>query len=522
MAKTRRRSPAGTRVLRTKRITTLPSGAFGAFDSPSFRLERLTAETPTATLRKAGASAKAAKLVKQSLAGDGLTLNQIARQSSAPLPELRRMRAISFTAAEDPLHIVDVRPADGFVLSDTPFMLAITYQNGGHQPCVVASATVLWAGDPFTVEADLVEQQGDGRAVIPFDRERTLPVGQAEFLVSLYRADGAQSTFRRTVFVLPSNPLSLSVAPAGATVTGTWSARGDYHPENDTFLTEVEVTIANGDGAAVSMRTGVDWEFWDGPVGAGTRVESGSFSLGGAVSVPAHGTYRFGAWFSSPRGSGVFNTYNRKEDLALQISMTATDGRVIRGQITCRVMLAYGVNIIKVGDFGSAEHTDLYNAVDQMRQIFERRDITLRGVNRHIINNSLAGGLTVLDSEDEYRDMLEAWSVPNDFIDVYVVQQFNWGGFNGYAGDIPGPASKGGREDGVAADKTGFTDASGTRRLNVGVLAQLIGHEVGHYLGLSHLETANNLMRSNTGVRGPELDYDQYRTMFPHGYMVFL
>lgn len=28
-------------------------------------------------------------------------------------------------------------------------------------------------------------------------------------------------------------------------------------------------------------------------------------------------------------------------------------------------------------------------------------------------------------------------------------------------------------------------------------------------------------MRSNTGDRGPVLDYDQYRKAFPHGYLVF-
>ena len=55
-------------------------------------------------------------------------------------------------------------------------------------------------------------------------------------------------------------------------------------------MTEVQVTIANGDSAPVSMRTGVDWEFWDGPVGAGTLVESGSFSLGGASTIAAHDT----------------------------------------------------------------------------------------------------------------------------------------------------------------------------------------------------------------------------------------
>ncbi len=40
-----------------------------------------------------------------------------------------------------------------------------------------------------------------------------------------------------------------------------------------------------------------------------------------------------------------------------------------------------------------------------MRQVCARRDITLRSVGRYIINHSLVGGYTVLDSEDEYRDM---------------------------------------------------------------------------------------------------------------------
>ncbi len=286
-------------------------------------------------------------------------------------------------------------------------------------------------------------------------------------------------------------------------------------------MTECELTIANGDPTAVSVNPRVAWEFWDGPVGGGNVVEAGGFDWPGPVTVPARGVWRGTLWFSSPRGSGIFGRYDVKEDMAIQIRMTAGDGRVIRGEITARVMLSYGVNIIKVGTFGAQEHIDLYAAVDQMRELFERRDVTLRGVDRRIISTTAAGSYTIINSEDEFRDLLEDWSVPNDFVDVYVTQSFSWSGFNGYAGDIPGPAAKGGRRDGVAVDKSGFTDSAGTSRLPVTTLAQLIGHEVGHYLGLSHSETTNNLMRSNTGDRGPELDYDQYRLMFPHGYVFY-
>lgn len=524
MARRRRgaRQRKVTSVIRQVKLAAAPVDRYGALDSASFSLVDLQHASQPQLRRSLGLRAAVARsLVTMRRAAPLTSPHQIADGRVATA--LARAHGRVFYAGEDPLHIVDVVPQSGFVLSQRPFALDIDFQNAGKSRVAIVSVIVNWAGHPFVVEKRVTPADvRRGRVSVPFDRRRTLPVGRAEFLVALYRDDGAQSSFRRTVYVLPSNPLSLSLSPAGAMVTGTWSARGDYHPENDTFLTEVELTIANGDGSAVTMNRQVNWEFWDGPVGSGTLIESGSFTWPSAISVPAHGVWRGGAWFSSPRGSGIFGFYDRKEDMAIAIRMTAADGRTIRGEITARVMLAYGVNIIKVGDFSSSEHVDLYNAVDQMRQIYEKRDITLRGVDRRIINNQLAGSYTIINSETEFRDLLEDWSVPNDFVDVYVVQQFQWSTYNGYAGDIPGPASKGGRKDGVAVDKTGFTDATGTARLNVGTLAQLIGHEVGHYLGLSHLEDANNLMRSNTSNRGPDLNYTQYRTMFPHGFMVYL
>ncbi|WP_159601573.1 zinc metalloprotease [Agromyces humi] len=504
---------SNTSVSRFRAVAARPADEYAEFGSEPFPLRALVDVDRDELVRQFGVNPEVVEILRSGRATDVL------REHPDLIPDARLVYARTSLEEERPVHISRVS-AKGPIWSGTPFTLLVEFQNAADARVVVASVEVSWAGDPFVVEAEVQARGDDDLATIEFDEEQTLPVGPAEFVVTLAREDGATSVYRWGAYVLPANPLALSLGPAGARVTGSWSARGDYLPASDTFLTEVEFTISNGDARAVSMNRRVTWEFWDGAVGAGRRVESGSFDWSG-ISVSAFGVWRGTAWFSSPRGSGIFDTYARKEDMAISITMSASDGRVLNAQITARVMLAYGVNIIKVGTFSSSEHTDLYAAVDQMRQIYERRDITLRGVDRRLIDAATAGAYTITNSEDEFRDMLEDWSCRNDFVDVFVVQDFQWSGFNGYAGDIPGPASKGGRKDGVAVEKTGYTDASGAARLDVATLAQLIGHEVGHYLGLEHLETTNNLMRSNTGVRGPDLDYNQYRTMFPHGYVVF-
>jgi len=512
---------AFTRIARSFSVPTRPADAYGDFDSEHAALVVLRDSDPDELARRLDVSTDIAALAiradREDWAGASAA---VIRAQPELLGDFRRVHANAVHTDEFPLHITDVTPG-GPVMSDADFTLVVRFQNAGDAPLAIASVQVSWAGDPFVVEQETRTDERDGAIEISFGGDHHLPVGPVEFLVTLLRADGAQSTFRRGAYVLPSNPLALSLGPAGARVTGSWSVRGDYQPGTDTFLTECEITLANGDPRSVTMNRRVTWQFWDGGVGSGTLIESGAFDWSGPISVPASGVWRGGIWFSSPRNSGIFGTYDRKEDMALSVSMTAADGRVVRGEITARVMLAFGVNIIKVGAFGAQEHVDLYDAVDQMRLIYERRDLTLRGVDRRIITDAQAGSYTIVNDEDEFRDLLEDWSCRNDFVDVYVVQDFQWSTYNGYAGDIPGPASKGGRKDGVAVEKTGFTDASGTMRLSVATLSQLIGHEVGHYLGLPHLENTNNLMRSNTGNRGPDLDYDQYRLMFPHGYVFY-
>ncbi len=436
-------------------------------------------------------------------------------------PRRRLSRSVERRLALEPhqFAVGDVRIIDGYVLSDRPWSVEVDLVDPADTALHLVSAEVTVRERSFVVEA--LSQPGERTVRVEMGGERGLPVGPAEIAVSAYRPDGSRALFRRTVFVLPSNPLSLSLGPNGARVTGTWSARGDYVEGQDRFQTDLAVTIANGDGGNVTLDRTVTWKFWDGGVG-GTLVEQGSFSWGGNNVVPGHATLNGTVGFSSPPGSGVYDRYHRKEDMTVELIMHASDGRTISGSITCRVMEAFGINIIKVGSFTTEEHNDLYAAVDGMRQIYEARDLTLNGVGRFIISDAQAGSTTVLNSETEYRDLLRAWSVPGDWIDVFVVQSFAWSTYNGYAGDIPGPLAKTGDKDGVAVDKSGYTDGTtGKKRLDTSVLGPLIGHEVGHYLGLEHVTTDGWLMNGNTGSRGPTISYDEYQTISGFGWVDF-
>jgi hypothetical protein len=513
--------PTKSRV-RAKTLKSKPANAFGVYDSTPFSVVDINQADKSELIRYLGVKSTIAdRIIALRKKKPIQNIEELTFFRNVPPKTRKRIKRKVVVATDAYIYILDVVATDAYIFSNKPFTLQIIFANPSKVPAAVISVNVLWAGKSFTVEKELTSEEIQrGHADIEFDQQRTLPVGQVEFLIALYRLDGAQASFRKTFYVLPSNPLSLSLSPAGATVTGTWSSRGAYQTPTNSFLTECTITIANGSNASVSIDRPVNWKFWDGGVG-GTLVESGSFDWPNSITVSSYGIWKGNVWFSSPNGSGIYNRYRGKEDMTIEIQMTSAEGRRITGTITCRVMLAYGVNIIKVGDFEYQEGVDLYDAVDVTRQIYERRNITFRGVLRWIIPDADAGSYRIINSEGEVYDLFRDWSVPNNYIDVFVCQDFATGSFDGLSGGVPGPSSKGGNRDGVAVDKTG-SSSSGVKRLNVNYLGMLIGHEVGHYLGLPHISEAGNLMLSNSGTNDTKLNYDQYRTMLPHGFLVLI
>lgn len=415
--------------------------------------------------------------------------------------------------------ITDVQPVEP-VMSDRPFRLRVAFVGGAPHAGVISVLT-HWAGTPFVVEHRIgPEDHERGYADVPFTEEQSLPPGPATFAIGMILESGAQADFVVSVAVLPSNPLSLRVSPRGSFVTGTFSARAVR--AGDAFRTEVTLTLSNGDATPVAMNQDCRWEFWDGPIGGGTLVEQGTARFADPVTVGAHNTWEGWITFTSPRGSGIFGKLDSREDLAVRLTMTRQAGGTVADQITVRTMFAYGLNVVRVGaeSFTPEEYTDLYQAVDVTRAIYERRDVTF-AVERLNITNAQAGGFTVITSESEARDLFEQWNglSTNTFIDVFVVHSISGTGFDGLAGAIPGPTSHAGRNSGVVVDKSGVV-IGGVRRLNVRYLGMLIGHEVGHYLGLVHASEPGNLMLASSTATDTNLNYDpQYRTIIRHGWV---
>jgi hypothetical protein len=283
------------------------------------------------------------------------------------------------------------------------------------------------------------------------------------------------------------------------------------------------LNISNGDATSVTINSAMTWKFWDGGVG-GTLVESGTHNWG-SFTISAFSNSTRTLTFTSPNGSGIFNRYNDKEDMTIELEFTTTDGRSIDDTLTARVMAGFGMNVTRVGgeDFTSQEYTDLYDAVDLTQDIYENRDITFSGISRRHIPNASVGGYRTINSENEARSMFDDWSGPdNDFIDLFVAHDFTTS-FNGLAGDIPGPTSHNGRRSGIYADKSGFVDSSGNDRLNVNYLGVLIAHEAGHYLGLSHVTTDGNVMfGSGVSTNDTTLTYDQYKTILDFGWVTIV
>ncbi len=416
-------------------------------------------------------------------------------------PEVAKLSGRVIGAIRPEVVFLSAEIAGEHIFSEQPWSLNLRFLEPQRGRVVVASVEVRWRGAPFVVQQEISpEQSRRGWFEFRMHYEYALPPGPIEMIITLYDDQGGADTRRLEAWILPSNPLSMFVSPRNRSIY-SGSVRPDWSPPN--WVTALNITFINGDGVDVRMRLGVEWGFWDGPVGSGTRVESGTFNWPFQIIVPRFGTFSTWLTFTSPPGSGVYQRYESKEDMAVQLVFTKEDGTRVAGEVTCRIMAGWGINIIQVGDYSSSEQQTIQAGINDARDIYENHGLTFSSVQWWSISTSQAGGYVILDNRGEWVSLLDDWTVPNDSVDSFVVRGM-WDSFIGWS-PIPGPAGK----DGACQDDG----------LSVTTSLGCMAHELGHYMGgHDHADDLGrgNVMHSICG--GRSFTYDQYRGFLNHGF----
>ncbi len=388
----------------------------------------------------------------------------------------------------------------GYIYSGRPWALRLRFLPPTGDSVAVASVAVRWRGEPFVVQREVNAGESQrGELEVRMGAEHALPPGPIELMITLYDSQGGAATELLDTWVMPSNPLSLFVSPANRSIYNG-SVRPDWRPPN--WVTGINLTFLNGDNSQVRVNRPMTWKFWDGGVG-GSLVESGGFSWPEDIVIAPFGTYAGWMTFTSPPGSDIYDKYEDKEDMTIEIIFQKQTGGLVTGTVTCRIMAGWGVNVIEVGGYSGSEEGTIDSGVNDARDVYENFGLTFSSVSWWIISNSDAGGYTVLNDEDEWEDLLDDWTVENNSVDCFVVRGM-WDSFAGYS-PVGGPD-----------DKDGACENDG---LAVSMSMVCLAHELGHYMGdLNHANDlgSGNVMFSTCG--GRNFTYDQYKKLLDHGW----
>lgn len=187
-----------------------------------------------------------------------------------------------------------------------------------------------------------------------------------------------------------------------------------------------------------------------------------------------------------------------------------TQMRLVRGQHV-------HVNLIRVGieNFTAANDRELDRAVEITRGFYATVGIGVGRVLRYFITeeeaneNLVFGSIMVFDHL--YKPLTDRWTVLNNALDLFVLLQYDpiLGGVLGRS-PVSGPCDKN-----DTCQTTGVVFAIEATPDETG---QLLAHEVGHYLGLGHINglTSSAVDLDNDGVIDPWVpDSARNNLMFP-------
>jgi len=314
--------------------------------------------------------------------------------------------------------------------------------------------------------------------------------GELHVLATLRDQDGGVSRQSATFGVFTRNPVQIYVSPQYLTQSGGAGAPKYNFAENRWYCS-ADVRWVNGEGRSINLGRRVDVLATDAAIGT---VANFSFDLSSDIVIPAFSTI-YGNWYTWHGSGGVFDEFAAKGDLTFRYSMSGSGFSPNRSQVW-RTMRTIGYNIIRVGDFSGTERSEYQRAAAQIASgIFRSRDMTVYGTELYRIEGTPEmdadrARWRFIDNDAEFDAMASKYSVPNWFIDVFMVEGY-WGGFG--ASYVNAPVDKNGAQSGMVIGRDADT-------VNLG---QTFAHEAGHHLGLEHADEEDGC--SDTDPSSPSI-----------------
>jgi hypothetical protein len=168
--------------------------------------------------------------------------------------------------------------------------------------------------------------------------------------------------------------------------------------------------------------------------------------------------------------------------------------------------------VILVGhenDFSGAvsrdDVTKIQYAIQVARDLFAQAPLGIRRINWQLIRPPDAGGYVNILDGAEAEDLTDDWSGPGGGVDVFFVQMIlDAAGWS----NVEGPCDKDSKDG-----RTGAVIELSNDRRTTGIV---LGHEVGHYLGLEHTDSIANMMGADADGNGIG-ETDSNSTNIPDG-----